>query len=50
MAYRNAEARLPEAFLTKTDADARATRAFWGGIFIGAVGIALVASIVAVLT
>lgn len=32
MTHRNAEARLPETFLLKTDADARAQRAFWRGV------------------
>lgn len=46
MAYRNAAARLPpETFLTRTDAEAKAKRAFWRGIFIGAVGILILGSI-----
>lgn len=50
MTYRNAEARLPETFLTRDDAEAKALRAFWRGIFVGAVGVALLGSLAAVLT
>jgi hypothetical protein len=50
MTYRNAEARLPETFLTKTDADAKATRGFWRGVFIGAAALAAMASLVGAMT
>lgn len=41
MSYRNAEARLPEQFLTRSDAEANAVRAYWRGVFCGAVGIGI---------
>lgn len=50
MTYRNAEARLPETFLTKADADAKAARSFWRGVFVGAMALAVIASVAAVLT
>jgi hypothetical protein len=50
MAYRNAEARLPETFVRKADADAKAVRAFWRGVFIGAAALAVMASLVGAMT
>ena len=49
MTHRNAEARLPQTFIAKPDADARALRAFWRGVFTGAVGMAVLGSLAAVL-
>ena len=40
----------PETFLTRTDAEAKAQRAFWRGVFIGAVVVLIIGSIAAVLT
>lgn len=37
--HRNAESRLPNAFLSKPDADAKALRAFWRGVVVGAAGL-----------
>ncbi len=46
MSHRNAEARLPETFLLKTDADARAQRAFWRGVAVCAICLGAVALLV----
>jgi hypothetical protein len=37
MTHRPADERLQPFFLTKSDADAKATRAFWRGVFCGVV-------------
>ena len=50
MSHRNAEARLPNAFLTKTDADAKASRSFWLGVVTGGFVTAILGSLAAVLT
>lgn len=50
MTHRNAEARLPETFLTRSDAEAKALRAFWRGVFTGVVCLGILGSIAAVLT
>lgn len=50
MSHRNAEARLPNAWLTKTDAESRASRAFWRGVVIGGFVTAILGSVLAVLT
>ena len=50
VAHRNAEARLPNAWLTKTDAESRASRAFWRGVVIGGFVTAILGSVLAVLT
>lgn len=49
--FRRTDALLPpETFLTRRDAEAKALRAFWRGIFVGAVAVALLGSLAAVLT
>lgn len=35
MTIRSAESRLPNAFLAKPDANPKARRAFWRGLFVG---------------
>lgn len=42
MTIRNAEARLPQTFVTKPDAESMAQRAFWRGAFAGAATLTLV--------
>lgn len=49
MAHRNVEARLPNNWMTLDDANARAVRAFWRGLALGAALIGIVAGAVFVL-
>lgn len=46
MSHRNAEARLAETFLLKTDADARSQRAFWRGVAVCAICLGVIALLI----